>query len=278
MAARDGVRLAHSHWATRDRPVARLLIVHGLGEHGRRYEHVGDWFAAAGVDTHAYDQRGFGESDGRRADVRSWTVVQDDLEDAIAAIRGSDDGLPFVLYGHSLGGLIALGFTLSDRPKPDLLILSAPAVDDDLAGWKHALAPLAARLAPAMQLPNDISIDQLVTSGRPGLRYRADPLVLWRSSIRFGAFGFTEQARVRSELARMEQMPIPTYVARGSDDPIVPVRAFERVSRLGNVTSRIWPGLRHEIHNEAVFELVLGSMVDWLRAQVAPVARAVPPV
>lgn len=279
--ARDGTHLAHRHWDVAEGALARVLIVHGLGEHGGRYDHVGSWFAAAGIDTHAYDQRGFGESGGRRADVGSWTIVHDDLEDAIRAVHcpdGPDDNLPLALYGHSLGGLIALGFTLSDRMKPDLLVLTAPAVDDDLAAWKHALTPLAARLAPGLQLPNGISIGQLVTTGRPGLRYRDDPLVLWRSSIRYGALGFAEQERVRGELARLDRMPVPTFVARGTDDPIVPARAFERVARLADVTSRTFPGLRHEIHNEAVYEQVLASMLDWLHEQIGGVARAVLPV
>ena len=49
-------------WAATGEPWASVLVVHGLGEHSGRYEHVGDAMAEAGLEVHAYDQRGFGAS------------------------------------------------------------------------------------------------------------------------------------------------------------------------------------------------------------------------
>ena len=60
---------------------------------------------------------------------------------------------PVVLYGHSLGGLIAAGYLLSDRPKPDLAVLTSPALDSALPGWKKRLARGLARVAPTYRDP-----------------------------------------------------------------------------------------------------------------------------
>lgn len=270
ISARDGSRLALRRWATTGVPAAVVLIVHGLGEHAGRYEHVGSALAAAGFAAVSYDQRGFGASDGRRAFLDRWETVHDDLEDVVRLVRADWHDCPLALYGHSLGATISLGymFPAKPRPRPDLLVMTGPAIDDSLARWKHAIAPIVARVLPGLMISNGIGTGQLAAVPRPGLRYREDPLVLWKSSVRYGALGFAEQARLRAVLAPLARMPVPTLVARGADDPIVPLRSFERLAGLGNVTARGWPGLRHEIHNEASWEAVIDEVVAWLRERI----------
>ena len=95
--AADGTDLLVRHWppdeveaggAWAGEPWASLLLVHGLSEQSGRYEHVGDQFAAAGLDAWAYDQRGNGGSGGRRGDVERWSQFHDDLAERLAAVRG----------------------------------------------------------------------------------------------------------------------------------------------------------------------------------------------
>src|SRR5258705_9036401 len=87
-AAPDGTKLVDRHWAVAGGAAwARLLIVHGLAEHSGRYEHVGGRFAAAGIDAHGIDLRGFGASGGRRAWVDRWSQFHDDLEHRVAWLR-----------------------------------------------------------------------------------------------------------------------------------------------------------------------------------------------
>jgi len=78
------------------------LLVHGIGEHCGRYEHVGEALAGAGYDTLSFDQRGFGKSGGRRAFVNDFSEFIDDVADLVAERR--ELGVPVVLMGHSLGG------------------------------------------------------------------------------------------------------------------------------------------------------------------------------
>jgi len=70
LTAADGTRLMLRSWPEPTERRASMVIVHGLGEHSGRYEHVGAHFAAAGIAVSALDLRGFGESGGRRACVR----------------------------------------------------------------------------------------------------------------------------------------------------------------------------------------------------------------
>ena len=100
--AADGTDILVRHWpaagaeaggAWAGRPWASVLLVHGLGEHSGRYEHVGDQMAAAGLDVHAYDHRGNGGSGGRRGHVDRWSQYHDDLA-GTAARRPGRGGRP----------------------------------------------------------------------------------------------------------------------------------------------------------------------------------------
>jgi alpha-beta hydrolase superfamily lysophospholipase len=267
--AADGTDILVRDWAsdaTTGSPWASVLLVHGLGEHSGRYEHVGDQMAAAGRDGEAYDHRGNGGSGGRRGHVDRWEQYLDDLAGRLAPVRASADGRPVVLYGHSMGGLIVLGYLLTDRPKPDLVVLSSPALDSTLAEWKKSLAPTLSRIVPTLAIPNGIDGSTLSRDPAVAASVGADPLATKSSTARFGAEALTEQARVRSEYAGLT---LPTLVLHGLDDGLVPPQASEILGSLPNVERRTYPGLRHELHNEPEGPAIVGEIIDWIRARTA---------
>lgn len=272
---RDGLKLATRHWPAAE-PRAAMVITHGLEEHCGRYGEVAERLALRGIDVFSWDLRGFGLSGGERAWVAEWERFHDDLEDRLAAARAAVPGRPAILYGHSLGGLIALGYTLAGRPQPDLLILSAPGIDDSLAGWKHALGPLLARVAPHLRIPNGISA--AMTSRDPDRQRAAaaDPLRIGDSTARFGALAFAEQARVR---AMAPALAVPTLVIHGLADPIVPPAATVPLGAQPGVTRRAYEGLRHELHNEPEGPRVYDEVGAWIDAELSRIedARSEPP-
>ncbi len=78
LLAADGVGLLMRRWDCPN-PRARMLLIHGLGEHSGRYEHVGDFFADRGFDITAFDLRGHGASGGNRIDIESFQQYLDDV-------------------------------------------------------------------------------------------------------------------------------------------------------------------------------------------------------
>jgi alpha-beta hydrolase superfamily lysophospholipase len=270
----DGNLVATRHWpAGGRRKLASLLIVHGLGEHSGRYDHVARRLAAKGIDVHGFDLRGFGASAGRRGHVDRWSRFHDDVEARLAHVRGLAGGRPVILYGHSMGGLVALGYVLTDRPKPDLLVLSAPALDSRIPGWQRSLARLLSGIAPRLTIPN--GFDGAVLSRDPavGAAYLADPLNQHRTTTRLGGEAFREQARVRASLAGLT---VPTLVLHGAQDALVPPTASEPLAAVPGVTRIAYDGLRHEIHNEPEWEVVLDDVVAWLRQHLPAAAPRVP--
>jgi acylglycerol lipase len=263
---RDGLDLRTLRWPADGRPRAHLLIVHGIAEHAGRHADIASRFARAGIDTHGYDLRGFGASEGRRAFVDRWSQYHDDLEDQLIAVRAKAGGLPVVLYGHSMGGLIALGYLLADpeRHSPDLLVLSAPAIASATARWKRSLAEVLGRAAPRFEVANAIPPGALSHDPQVEVAYRSDPLNAHGTTARLGMELFHEQARVKGRLAQMTALPIRTYVYHGTDDWIVPVWSSDPLEGRGNVTRRVYPGLRHEMHNEPAAATVIGDTIAWI--------------
>jgi alpha-beta hydrolase superfamily lysophospholipase len=263
---RDGIRLLTRHWEA-EAPRAAVLLVHGLGEHSGRYEEVGARLAGAGLETFGWDHRGFGASGGERAWLDRFSQFHDDVEDRLAAVRAAVPGRPVILYGHSLGGLISLGYAIArDRPSPDILVLSAPGIDDNAAAWKHRLAPILSRIAPRLRIANGIPDTMLTRDPARQAAAAGDPLMLRSTTAGFGARFFEEQARVRASAA---SLAIPTLVIHGLDDPIVPARATEPLAAIPGVTRRAYAGVRHELHNEPEGPQVLDDVIAWIDQQLA---------
>jgi acylglycerol lipase len=263
---RDGLGLRTLRWPAVSAPRAHLLLVHGIAEHAGRHAGVALRFARAGIDTHGYDLRGFGASEGRRAYVDRWSQYHDDLEDQLIAVRAGAGGLPVVLYGHSMGGLIALGYVLADpeRHSPDLLVLSAPAIASATARWKRSLAEVLGRAAPRFEVANAIPPGALSHDPQVEVAYRSDPLNAHGTTARLGMELFHEQARVKGRLAQIKALAMRTYVLHGTDDWIVPVWSSDPLEGRGNITRRVYPGLRHEMHNEPAAATVIGDTIAWI--------------
>lgn len=266
VAARDGTPLLVRHWAVAGgAPWATLLITHGLAEHSGRYEHVGEHFAAAGIDIWAMDLRGFGRSGGRRAWVDRWSLLHDDLEAQVTALRAAAPSRPIVMYGHSLGGLVTLGYVLDGRAQPNALVLTAPAISAAVPAWQRGLVTLLNRIAPRTTIPNRLDGDVLAYDPAVGTAYFADPLNVHRTTVRFASLAFAEQRRVSDSLDRLA---IPTLVLHGGEDELVPTATSESLAGRSGVTREVMAGRRHEIHNEPDPEVVLDRVVAWIRATV----------
>jgi alpha-beta hydrolase superfamily lysophospholipase len=268
---RDGLDLRTYEWPAAGTPRAHLLLVHGIAEHAGRYQHVATQLARAGFTTHAYDQRGFGASGGHRAYIDRWSQYHDDLEDRLAEVRSAADGLPVVLYGHSMGGLIALGYVVADPPRglPDLLVLSAPAIEAAVPIWKRRLADVLGGMVPRFAIANTFPKGALSSDPAVEVAYLADPLAVHRTTTRLGVSLFREQDRVRGALAGRAPLPVTTYVLHGAADPIVPEAASRSLEGRANVTRRVYEGLHHETHNEPSGPTVIADTIAWITARVA---------
>jgi alpha-beta hydrolase superfamily lysophospholipase len=205
--------------------------------------------------------------------VRGGRGGQLDQLDRQQAVRAAAAGQPVFIYGHSLGGLIALGYAVADppRPQPDGYVLSAPATSSAIPAWKQALARVLGRVMPGLAIPNDFDGGLLSRDAEVGRRYLADPLNQHKTTTRFGLEAIREQVRVRGALARLVT---PTLVIHGEADRLVPSTASESLAALPRVTRLTYPDLRHEMHNEPEGRAVIEEVIAWLRTTAASIAAA----
>ena len=235
---------------------ASVLILHGLGEHSGRYEEVGEQLANAGVEVRSFDLPGFGASSGTRAYVESFDWFLDALEEELSHLAGQR-----YILGHSLGGLISYRYAVSFRPQPDGYILSAPALGANAPAWQRKAAPILAKLAPKLLLPNPIKGEQLSRNPEVGEQYFSDPLVHTSATAALGAELF---ATIKASQP-VQPMNLPTLIIHGGSDTLVPPTASVPLGELDGVRRTLYPTLRHELFNEPEGPEVVADVISWMR-------------
>jgi alpha-beta hydrolase superfamily lysophospholipase len=249
-------------WAPESAPRAHIVLVHGIAEHCGRYERTGSLLAEAGFFVRSFDLIGFGGTGGPRGDIDDWARYHDQIQRHMEWARAQKTSV--ILMGHSMGGNLALGYVLSGRPAPDLLVLSAPGIGGG-AGWQRALAGVASRMAPTVAIPNTLKAEQLSRDPAVGEAYFSDPLVYRKTTPRLGAalFGAMEELTESAS-----DLVVPTLVLHGTADTIVPPQSTAILGTVPGVERRLLPGLRHEILNEPEGPELVQDIIDWINARI----------
>ena len=271
-----GLSLQWRRWAGSAAPRARVVLVHGYGEHSGRYQHVAARLVEAGYEAVALDHRGMGKSAGRRVSLRSFDDYIADQQTFIEHAAEEWGDLPVVMLGHSMGGLVASMYALDHEKELTALILSAPAVmpPPKISAATIAAAKLLSKVAPDLRtaaLPlHLVSRDPAVVEA-----YNTDPLVeRGKVRARAGAEMLRAMDRVHAGYAGLR---LPVLLLQGAADGIVDPGAARFVSeRIGSPdrTLKEYPGLYHEIFNEPERNQVLDDVVQWLDAHAGAAAES----
>lgn len=255
-----------------ERPRVLVAIVHGLGEHSGRYAALAaDLVTRARATVVALDLPGHGDAPGARGDMPSWALVRDRVLPALfTATRGlpdQPDGLPPVLLGHSMGGVLALDHALAHPRDLAALVLSAPALRSAMPPWwKLALANVARATMPAAGIPTGLAVEGLTRDAEVLSLYRGDPRVHDRISPRL--YFALEEARQRC-LRGARSLQVPTLVLQGMDDGVVdPKGALELASAAPAERLRFHAlgERRHEAFNDAGRDEAIDAIVAHLTA------------
>jgi alpha-beta hydrolase superfamily lysophospholipase len=229
-----GGALVARTWETAGDPSYVALLAHGYGEHIGRYEHVAAALVADGAVVYAVDHVGHGK--------RS---------------REEHPGLPVVLIGHSMGGLIAARYAQRYADSLTAVVLSGPLI----GGWEAGGQLLALPEIP--DVPLDITT--LSRDPRVGKDYDSDPLV-WH-----GPFKRTTVEAIDHAITAIAEGPslgsLPLMWAHGEADQLVPVvgsRSGIEHLKGEHYVEHIYPGARHEIFNEINADEVLADVTAFI--------------
>lgn len=258
----NGARAARTWIRDGSDPSFITLLCHGYGEHIGRYEHVAAALAGGGAAVYGVDHAGHGTSDGERVLITDFEQVVDDVHTLTKHAKEQHPGLPVVLIGHSMGGMIAARYAQRHGDELRALVLSAPV----LGRWDAATNLLAADEIPDSPIdPDTLSRDPAV-----GTAYMEDPLV-WHGAFKrptlealVACLGVINHAGSIGNL--------PTLWIHGGADQLVPSdgtrEGIEQI-RGAALTEQIYPEGRHELFNETNRDQVISDMTAFITGQVS---------
>jgi alpha-beta hydrolase superfamily lysophospholipase len=261
----DNLSMYSRKWAPKENIKAAILLVHGLGEHIGRYEHVASALSEKGYAMLGFDLRGHGKCGGPRGHIPSYEALMDDITCFFHQVDEKFAGLPRFLYGHSLGGNLVLNYAL--RCKPDLkgVIATGPwlKLAFEPPTTQISLGKLMNRIAPGFTQHSKLdtkglSHDQTIVSA-----YENDPLVHDKISARLFVEIYESGLWALEHAAEFQ---LPLLLMHGGSDPITSAQASQEfANKAGDkVTFQCWENMYHEIHNEPEKGQVFTYMLNWL--------------
>lgn len=250
-----------------------IVTVHGLGEHVAKY---GEWFDAAverGFHAAGYDQRGHGETPGRRGDFDFDDLVAD-LERFVAVTRDRYPGLPIFLVGHSLGALVSIawlgrraerGAGEEDAEPPVAgVALSAPplGMPEESPGWYRWGIRTLAKVTPGLPLPRSSDPARLTRDPERRAADADDDRIHRRWTPR--AIVSTAEA-MEAIRERTSALGVPVLLLAAGEDLVVDsAAAIAWARRLeGDVTVERVAGAYHELLNDLGREAVFDRILTW---------------
>lgn len=267
-----GVAIVYDVHRAVGEPRAVVQLAHGVGEHAGRYRALTDALVAAGYSVYADDHRGHGRTGMKQHQgdaTRLGRLGRGGMPATLAAvwkftelIAAENPGRPLVLLGHSWGSFLAQ-MLVNEHPEAySALVLSGSALR-----WPGSLnagnlnAPWAKEDATGLAW---LSSDQAV-----GDAFLEDPLTTSTPLLKL--FGVVDAARLYGLPRRNLARDIPTLLMVGREDTVGGARSVHRLadayrqrSGFTDVTTLVYPGMRHEIFNEVEQDRVRRDLLAWL--------------
>jgi alpha-beta hydrolase superfamily lysophospholipase len=276
--AADGVEIRWQAWSPPE-PSACILLSHGLGEHAGRYARLAGDLAGHGIAVWAPDHRGHGTSGGPRGHAARFDDFARDFEAFRVEAAGLLPRVPLFLYGHSLGGLIALRYLQTHPSHPFRgAVLSAPLLGFHLRPprWKTALAGVLNRVAPTVRFANELDPAGLSHDAEYVASYRDDPLVHpWITPRLYAEL----LAAIPRALSQGGALRLPLLFLLPGADPILRTDVSRTFAGglAGDATVKVYEGMYHEPHNEVERGRVSTDVAAWIAAHAGPGAAILTP-
>lgn len=276
----DGTRLIGQRWTADGTARAAVVLAHGMGEHSLRYDRLGKALSAAGVDLLAVDQRGHGRTAAIAGTplgslgAAGWDGLVADFALVVHSTRKERPEIPIVVLGHSMGSWVVQQYLLEHSAEVAAAVLSGtaalelvtagvdPTVELDLTAFNAPFEP--ARTGYDWLSRDPAEVDQYVAEPLCGFGLDPDGV----QGLVAAAARLTDPTGIRPGL--------PLYVFAGSEDPVHGGLAamgplLDRYRAAGlDVTTRFYPGGRHEMVNETNRDEVVADLIGWLDGNLPP--------
>lgn len=268
ITADDALKLYGQGWEPDGGTQAVVCLLHGLGEHCGRYDPMAEAFNRNQYAMLSFDLRGHGKSEGKRGHAPSYAALMSDIDKLLNEATVRYPNLPCFLYGHSLGGNLAIYYVLRKRPNLTGVIASGPLLRLAYrpSQWKNGI--LRGMQAIRLNLSMRSGLDDTALSRDLEVvrNYRNDPLThdlisarLAMDMIRYGQWNLNHAA----------EFSLPLLLMHGEADRITSATATAEFAKkvAHGCTLKIWEKFNHELHNEPEQQQVFDYVLKWMHLQ-----------
>ncbi|MFM5886863.1 MAG: lysophospholipase [Dolichospermum sp.] len=263
-----GLDLYYQSWHPGGEVRGILAIVHGLGGHSGLYKTIVEYLLPREYAVYALDLRGHGRSSGQRGYINTWTEFRDDLQAFLKLIQQQQPGYPIFLLGHSLGGVIALDYTLhyvKDQSTLAGVIGFSPSIGQvGVPLSRVVLGKLFSRVWPRFSL--HIGLDFSAGSRNQKIldSYTQDKLRHTLATARLSTEFFATVDWIHTHA---EKWQVPLLILHGGADRIALPAGSQMFYEKVNYPDKLrieYPGAYHNLHDDINCVEVITDLVDWM--------------
>lgn len=261
----DNKKLIVLHQKVDTPPEKVILLIHGHGDHGARYENVADFFASKGIATAALTLRGHGLSEGKRGHAPSLNQLILDVEYFIRHMRLKYMEAAFYLYGHSMGGNIVLNYLIRDQSSELTAgIVTSPWIE--LAFQppkiKVAIGNIVANIFPTYTENSELNTAEISSIPAEIAEYKRDELNHHKITAKLFQQINLGSKNIQEEYAKINH---PVFLAHGALDKIT---SFEASLKLAEKSTKMnwhpYNHSKHEIHHDVDCQQLFEDIYAWL--------------
>ena len=291
----EGLSLSGLLIAPEESPKGIVQLVHGMAEHKNRYEEMMSFLAENGYVCVCHDHRGHGES-MRNAEEKGWFGDYDGravVEDTVAVTeyaKKNYPNLPLTLFGHSMGSLIVRCYVQEHDDLIDKLVVCGSPSKNPLSGVAIFLEKTIRLFCGAKHRSGLLAF---LSTGKGDSQFPGEGEKAWLSANRANVEGYLADENCgfvftcngyenlfkllrrtyQSKKYQVKNHTLPIHFIAGANDPVIVNEkawrsAVADMQAVGYqaVTSKLYDGMRHEIHNESGNQAVYEDLLAVLNA------------
>jgi len=249
-------------------PAARVLLIHGYADHLGRFDHVAQLWTERGLAVARFDLRGHGQSEGSRGHVTSVDEYVGDALAVLSALDGetawNDVGSRPVLFGHSLGALIAGKIALGAPGKFAGFASTSPffGVKRRVHPFEYFAGRTILKVFPKFRQSSRLKGTDMTHDEKIAKNYDRDPYHFGHVTM---GFFFATLAAQSEVLERANELRLPLFCIAAGDDRVVDVTTTEQFFERAGSTEKeleIRPGAFHELLNEPDWRTPATSLAE----------------